>query len=110
MFETAEWIIEAKLWLSTILGGVLAYVIGFGLFLSLSLFFKLKMTDGWMSFAFVMALGVFGAFLVVFVHWTFARYHEPELSQIFNFTGAMVFPTLMFAVWIQMFLFQGFDL
>lgn len=109
LFETVERIIEAKPLLSSILGGVLAYVIGFGLPLSLSLFFNLKMTDGWMSFALVMALAVFGAFLVVFVHWALARYCQHRLSQILNFLGAMVFPVLMFAVWTQLILFRGMD-
>ena len=109
LFKTAERFIKAKPLLSTIAGGILAYSIGFGLPLSLSLFFNLKMTDGWVSFAFVMALAVFGAFLVVFVHWALARYCQHRLSQILNFLGAMVFPVLMFAVWTQLILFRGMD-
>jgi len=36
-------------------------------------------------------------------------YCEPAFSRMFNFVGAMFFPVLIFAVWIKMSLFQGFD-
>jgi len=109
LFVIAERLIKAKPMISTVAGGILAYLIGFGLPLILSFGFHLKMTSGWFAVAFVVLLGLFGSFLVVFVHWTLARYCEHKLSQIFNFIGAMVFPTLMFAVWTQMILFRGMD-
>ena len=109
LFVIAERLIKAKPMISTVAGGILAYLIGFGLPLILSFGFHLKMTSGWSAVAFVVLLGLFGSFLVVFVHWTLARYCEHKLSQIFNFIGAMVFPTLMFAVWTQMILFRGMD-
>ena len=109
LFVIAERLIKAKPMISTVAGGILAYLIGFGLPLILSFGFHLKMTSGWFAVAFVVLLGLFGSFLVVFVHWTLARYCEHKLSQIFNFIGAMVFPTLMFAVWTQMILFREMD-
>ncbi|MDC3032571.1 hypothetical protein OA249_01255 [Litorivicinus sp.] len=109
LFLVAERLIKAKPLLSTFAGGILTYLIGFGLPLILSFGFHLKMTSGWFAVAFVVLLGLFGSFLVVFVHWTLARYCEHKLSQIFNFVGAMVFPALMFAVWTQMILFRGMD-
>ena len=36
-------------------------------------------------------------------------YCEPAFFRLFNFVGAMFFPVLIFAVWIKMSLFQGFD-
>lgn len=112
-FETllviAERLIKAKPLLSTFAGGILAYLIGFGLPLILSVGFHLKMTSGWFAVAFVVLLGLFGSLLMVFVHWPLARYCEHKLSQTFNFIGAMVFPTFMFAVWIQMILCRGMD-
>lgn len=109
LFAWAERIIKAKPLVATIGGGIAAYSIGFLLPLLLSLSFHLRMTDGWFSFVFVVVLALSSAFLVVFVHWTLARYCEHKLSQIFNFVGAMFLPALMFAVWIQMILFRGMD-
>ena len=109
LFVIAERLIKAKPMISTVAGGILAYLIGFGLPLILSFGFHLKMTSGWFAVAFVVLLGLLGSFLVVFVHWTLARYCEHKLSQIFNFMGAMVFPALMFAVWTQIILFRGMD-
>ena len=109
LFAIAERLIKARPMLSTLAGGILAYMIGFGLPLILSFGFHLRMTSGWFAVAFVILLGLFGSFLVVFVHWTLARYCEHKLSQIFNFVGAMVFPTLMFVGWTQLILLRGMD-
>ena len=109
LFVIAERLIKARPMLSTFAGGILAYLIGFGLPLILLFGFHLRMTSGWFAVTFVVLLALLSSFLVVFVHWTLARYCEHRLSQIFNFVGAMVLPTLMFAVWTQMILFRGID-
>jgi hypothetical protein len=90
---------EAKPMVSTFAGGILAYLIVFGLPPILSFEFRLRMTSSWFAAAFVVLLGLFGSFLIVFVHWTLARYCEHRLSQMFYIIGAMAFPALMFAVW-----------
>jgi hypothetical protein len=109
LFGIAEKLIQARPLSSTIVGGIVVYLIGFGLPVLLSLGFHLRMTEGWFSFTFVFVPALISAFFVVFVHWTLARYCQHRPAIILNFLGAMVFPALMFAVWTQMILFRGMD-
>ena len=109
LFGIAEKLIRARPLSSTIVGGILVYLIGFGLPVLLSLGFHLRMSEGWFSFAFVFVLALISAFLVVFVHWTLARYCQHRPAIILNFLGAMVFPGIMFFVWTLMILFRGMD-
>ena len=106
LFAIAERLIKARPMLSTLAGGILAYMFGFGLPLALKHGFRLRMTEDWLPFLFVLLLAFLSAFFIVFVHWTLARYCEHRPSQVINFLGAMVFPALMFALWTATILFR----
>ena len=101
--------IQQRPLITVIGGGILAYLFAFGIPYLISTGFQLRMSETLFSF-FVLALfGVGSAFLVVYFHWSVARFAQNRVVQILNFLGAMVFPTLMFVAWGSMLMFRGMD-
>lgn len=95
--------------LTTICGGVLAYLIAFGIPLLISLEYRLKMSEGPFSLAVILLFGLTGSFLVVYTHWAIAKFCRHFWAQVLNFMGAMVFPAIMFSGWASLMFLQGMD-
>ena len=109
LFDYSRQRIQRRPLITVIGGGILTYLFAFGVPYLISTGFQLRMSETLFSFFVLGFFGVSSAFLVVYFHWSVARFAQNRVVQILNFLGAMVFPTLMFVAWGSMLMYRGMD-
>jgi len=109
LFDYSRQRIQQRPLITVIGGGILAYLFAFGIPFLISTGFQLRMSETLFSFLILGLFAASSAFLVVYFHWSVARFAQNRVAQVLNFLGAMVFPTLMFVAWGSMLMFRGMD-